>query len=86
MLRKIFILICLLILPSVVDAQERYLRAYAGLAGFQSRLELVHGGPCRKEAAIVVSGRQKSAPRCACFKIDRGAAPSRVRLLSGAAS
>ena len=38
MLRKLFIGICLLILPSAVVAQERYLIAYAGFAGFQSPL------------------------------------------------
>ena len=36
--RKLFILICLLILPSAAMAQERYLIAYAGFAGFQSPL------------------------------------------------
>ena len=35
---KLFILICLLILPSTAVAQERYLIAYAGFAGFQSPL------------------------------------------------
>ena len=41
MLRKLFILICLiclLILPSAAAAQERHLIAYAGFAGFQSPL------------------------------------------------
>ncbi len=38
MLIKLFILICLLILPSTGVAQERYLIAYAGFAGFQSPL------------------------------------------------
>ena len=38
MVRKLLILICLLILPSAVIAQERHLIAYAGFAGFQSPL------------------------------------------------
>ena len=38
MLRKLFALICLLILPSAALAEERYLIAYAGFAGFQSPL------------------------------------------------
>jgi NitT/TauT family transport system substrate-binding protein len=38
MVRKLLILICLLILPSAAMAQERYLIAYAGFAGFQSPL------------------------------------------------
>ena len=38
MVRKLLILICLLILPSAAIAQERYLIAYAGFAGFQSPL------------------------------------------------
>jgi NitT/TauT family transport system substrate-binding protein len=35
---KLFILSCLLILPSTAVAEERYLIAYAGFAGFQSPL------------------------------------------------
>ncbi len=38
MLRKLFALICLLMLPAAALAEERYLIAYAGFAGFQSPL------------------------------------------------
>jgi ABC-type nitrate/sulfonate/bicarbonate transport system substrate-binding protein len=38
MLKKLFALICLLMLPAAALAEERYLIAYAGFAGFQSPL------------------------------------------------